>query len=241
MFNLEQSIADWRRRMLAGGVKSPVPLDELESHLREDVEQQVQSGVSAGQAFEIAVQRMGRPAALQNEFAKSGATKGARLQKLKDALLRFIGVPLPPPIVLTACARETLELGAREALGFHHDFIGTEHVLLGLLELKSGVVRGVLQKMGVDQGTVRSEIEKIVGIGRAQPTSHALPYTPRVKKALRIAGSEARSLNQIHVDAGHLFLGLLREGGGVAALVLKTLGVNIQTAREEMLRELGRT
>src|SRR5439155_878205 len=161
MFNLDEAIADWRRRMFAAGMKNPGALDELESHLREEVEQRMRWGVSAQQAFEIAAQCLGQPAALLNEFAKAGATAGTRLQRLKTALLRFIGAPLPAPAALTAGAREILELGGKEALGFHHDFIGTEHVLLGLLGSKTGVVPAVLRRMGVDHNVVRSEIEKV--------------------------------------------------------------------------------
>jgi hypothetical protein len=237
MYNLDTSIKAWRRQMLSAGLRNPLVLDELESHLREDVQRRMQSGLGAEQAFESAVRCIGQPDALQNEFAKSAATKAMRLQKLKNALLGLIGISLPIPSAFTAAARESLELGGKEAVGFHHDFIGTEHVLLGLLESKTGVVRGALQKLGVDHQIVRSEIGKIIGVGAAQRTTHALPYTPRVKKALRIAGSEARSLKKLHVDSEHIFLGLLLEGGGVAALVLKTLGVNIQKARAAVLKE----
>jgi len=226
--------------MLAAGVKNPNVLDELESHLREDVERRMQSGLNAPQAFEIAAQSIGQPIALQHEFAKARATKTTRRQRLKNSLLRFIGVQLPSPIFLTTSAQETLELGGKEALGFHHDFIGTEHVLLGLLELKTGIVRDILQKMGVDHKIVRSEIEKVVGLGPEPRITHAPPYTPRAKKALALAGEEARALRQTHVGAEHIFLGLLREGSGVAGLVLRNLGVNIQSAREQIPGELGR-
>jgi len=231
---------EWRRQMQAAGVKNQNVLDELESHLREDVERQLHSGASGEQAFVTALQSIGQPASLQHEFAKAAAAKGTRLQRWKVALLAFIGFPLPFPNALTAGALETLELGGKEALGFHHDFIGTEHVLLGLLELKTGSVRGVLHRMGVDHKTERSEIEKIVGKGPAQWTPRTPPYTPRVKQALALANAEARALHQTHVSAEHIFLGLLREGSGVAAVVLKSLGVNIQTARAEIYRELGR-
>jgi len=240
MFKLDQAIAEWRRQMLAAGVKTPTVLDELESHLRDEVEQQMRSGMEAQEAFEIAVQRIGKPAALQNEFAKAGSRKTRRLQRLKATLLRVIGVPRLDPNALTTGAREILELGGMEARGFHHDFIGTEHVLLGLLESKAGGISVVLQRVGVDSKIVRAEIEKIVGNGRAGQSVQSLPYTPRVKKALAHAAAEARALNQTEVGAELIFLGLLLEGGGVAALVLKTLGVNIQTARSEILRQLGR-
>ena len=241
MFDLEQAIAEWRRQMLAAGINSPVPLEELESHLREEVEMQVRSGASLEQAFEMAVQSIGQPAALKNEFARAAATKWTRLQRLKGALSRWVGGPHQYADALTDGARDILEIGRKEALGFHHDFIGTEHVLLGLLESKTGVVPSVLQRMGVDHTIVRDEIEKIVGNGPVHAVAHTLPYTPRVKKALQLAGTEARAMNQAQVGSEHLFLGLLLEGGGVAALVLKTLGINIQTARDEIRRELGRS
>jgi hypothetical protein len=240
MFNLEQSIAEWRRQMLAAGVKTPVPLDELESHLREEVEQQMRSGEGAQEAFESAVQRIGQPAVIQDEFAKAGSTRRRWLQELKANLLRFIGIRVPDPQAFTASAREILELGGNEARGFGHDFIGTEHLLLGLLESKTGFVPGIMERMGVDSKIVRSEIEKIVGNGLVQPASHSLPYTPRVKKALRLAAIESSALNQTQVGTEHIFLGLLMEGGGVAALVLKSLGVNIQRVREQILMQLGR-
>jgi ATP-dependent Clp protease ATP-binding subunit ClpC len=94
--------------------------------------------------------------------------------------------------------------------------------------------------MNVDYKMIRGEIEKVVGLGPAlQATSTKPPFTPRVKKALAIAIREAKASHHAGVGAGHIFLGLLMEGGGVAALVLKNLGVNVQTAREEILRELG--
>src|SRR5580700_2421074 len=110
MFDLEKAIADWRRQMLAAGVKDPNVLEELEGHLREEMEQQMRTGVSAEQAFGIAVQCIGQPAALRSEFAKSIAATGTRLQRWKFVLWRFIGLPLPSPLLLTAGARETLDL-----------------------------------------------------------------------------------------------------------------------------------
>jgi ATP-dependent Clp protease ATP-binding subunit ClpC len=161
---------------------------------------------------------------------------------LKAAFLRFIGIQVQSPNLdqLTPAAHEILALGGKEALGFGHDFIGTEHVLLGLLEFEPGIVPAVLRKMGVDLKVVRNEIEKIVGPGPVGNSTHTPPYTPRVKRALRLANAEARSLKQTHVDAEHIFLGLCKENGGVAAMVLKALGVNIERAREEIELELRR-
>jgi len=239
MFNLEKSMTEWRRGMKSAGIKSAA-LEELENHFREDIERQITAEVTMEQSFVIAVQRLGNPVAVQNEFAKAASLKRSRLQRWKEPFLKFVGIPLADPLVFTVAAQESLQLGGKEALSFHHDFIGTEHVLLGLLELETGVVRGVLQRLGVNPKTVRNEIEKVVGPGATPRPTNELPYTPRVKKALEIAGSEARALKQTQVGAEHIFLGLLREGGGVAAMVLKTLGVNVQTTREEILRELNR-
>ena len=238
MFNLDNAIKEWRRQMLAAGIKIPALLDELEGHLRDDVEQRVRLGATGQEAFEIAVRKIGRPSALRNEFAKMG--RRTRLQRLKRALLRFVGVSAPSPNAYNAEAREVLELGGKEALGFHHDFIGTEHLLLGLLELETAILPGVLQRIGVDHKIVRQEIEKIVGFGPPQQTASTLPYTPRVKKALELAGKEARAQNRMGVSAEHIFLGLMLEGGGVAALVLRNLGVNAAMIRSEIQHELRR-
>jgi hypothetical protein len=238
MFDLEQAIANWRRQMQSAGIKAPAPLDELELHLREEIERQMDAGMNGQAAFENAIQSMGQPATLQHEFAKAGAAKGTSLQSLKGALLRFMGVPHPAP-ALADSAQDILEMSGKEALGFHHDFIGTEHVLLALLNVKSGTVSGVLQSLGVDHKIVRDKIEKIVA-GWPHPVGYALSYTPRVKKALQLAGAEARAMNQTRVGPEHIFLGLLQEGSGVAALVLKTLGVSSRDAREEILENLGR-
>src|SRR5580692_5055891 len=163
MFDLEQSIAEWRRQMAAGGIKESVVLDELESHLRDEFERQIKSSSSPQESFEIAVRRIGQPGVLQTEFAIAGPGLETRLQKLTSGLLGLLGVKPPRPQIFTASAQKTLELGGKEALGFHHDFIGTEHVLLGLLQLETGAVARILGMLGVDHRIVRSEIEKVVG------------------------------------------------------------------------------
>jgi len=239
MFNLEQSISDWRRRMLAAGVKNPNVLDELESHLREDVERQIQSGSSAEQAFEAAVQRIGQAGSLKREFAKVGGRRWVLLRKLKGMLVESV-IPFPALSTFTPSARQTLELARTEAPRLHHNFVGTEHVLLGLLSLENGVVPNVLKRMSVDRDDLRKQVEKWASIFPSKKTMARLPYTPRVKKALRIAAREAKACNHACIGAEHIFLGLLLEGDGVAGRVLENLGVNIQTAREEILTELGR-
>ena len=226
--------------MMSGGVNNAEVLDELEGHLREDVARQERGGVEAEEAFRIAVERVGQPAALREEFAKAIPAGQVRLRRWKEAALQFLGVPRPIPTMLGEEAHETLELGRKEALGFHHDFIGTEHVLLGLMELKDGRVRRLLEKMGIDARVVRGEVERIVGVGPvAGRADGALPLTPRAKKALAIAATEARSVRRDTVAAEHIFVGLLLEGRGVAALVLKGRGVDLGRAREALARDPG--
>jgi ATP-dependent Clp protease ATP-binding subunit ClpC len=139
----------------------------------------------------------------------------------------------------TPRAQQVLALARKEADRFHHNYVGTEHLLLGLIKLGQGVAVSVLQKMGLDLETVRGEVEKQVGIGQESKTPvGSIPYTPRVKKVLALAGKEAKALNHSYVGTEHILLGLLREGEGVAARVLKTLEVDIERTRNEILREL---
>jgi ATP-dependent Clp protease ATP-binding subunit ClpC len=138
----------------------------------------------------------------------------------------------------TPRAQQVLALARKEADRFNHNYVGTEHLLLGLIKLGQGVAVNVLQKMGLDLETVRSEVEKQVGSGPETKMVGNIPYTPRVKKVLALAGKEAKSLNHSYVGTEHILLGLLREGEGVAARVLKNLEVDIERTRNEILREL---
>ena len=138
----------------------------------------------------------------------------------------------------TPRAQQVLALARKEADRFHHNYVGTEHILLGLIKLGQGVAVSVLQKMGLDLETVRSAVEKQVGSGPEGKASGSIPYTPRVKKVLALAGREAKALNHSYVGTEHILLGLLREGEGVAARVLKSLEVDIERTRNEILREL---
>ena len=138
----------------------------------------------------------------------------------------------------TPRAQQVLALARKEADRFHHNYVGTEHILLGLIKLGQGVAVSVLQKMGLDLETVRSAVEKQVGSGPEGKASGSIPYTPRVKKVLALAGKEAKALNHSYVGTEHILLGLLREGEGVAARVLKSLDVDIERTRNEILREL---
>ncbi len=139
----------------------------------------------------------------------------------------------------TPRAQQVLALARKEADRFNHNFVGTEHVLLGLIALNRGVAVNVLQKLGLDLETVRMEVEKQVGTGPDQKMIGNIPYTPRVKKVLALASKEARNLNHTYVGTEHILLGLLREGDGVAARVLKNLNVDIEQTRQEILRELA--
>jgi ATP-dependent Clp protease ATP-binding subunit ClpC len=138
----------------------------------------------------------------------------------------------------TPRAQQVLALARKEADRFNHNYVGTEHLLLGLIKLGQGVAVNVLQKMNLDLETVRLEVEKQVGNGPETKMVGNIPYTPRVKKVLALAGKEAKALNHSYVGTEHILLGLLREGDGVAARVLKNLDVDIERTRNEILREL---
>jgi hypothetical protein len=347
MFNLDHAISEWRRQMIAGGIKTPVPLNELESHLREDVEQQMRTGATAEQAFREAAQRVGAAENLRREFAKVrrpaarfnhntvralslaaaafvfaietwtlmiydvtipervfgigmvaliagyiGALpdlnrlvwRGVRGNAPRKAIakvcnyatlawfcLLWLGLlhiaNFPMGIVTsTICwglvgaaaatvmvfvfgaeqealdlwapgAWRSLELAEAEAVRFHHDFIGTEHVLLGLLGEEDGKVRSVLETFGVRRETVRAEIERIVGAFPQPRTSRPPAYTPRARKAFQFAIREAKTARAVRAEPEHVLLGLLEEGGGVAAVVLNKFGVDVATAREQIRKQ----
>ena len=137
----------------------------------------------------------------------------------------------------TPRAQQVLALARKEADRFHHNYVGTEHLLLGLINLGQGVAVNALQKMGLDLDTVRQAGRT----GRSWTGSQTIrqrPYTPRVKKVLALAGKEAKGLNHSYVGTEHILLGLLREGEGVAARVLKSLDVDVDRCRNEILSEL---
>jgi ATP-dependent Clp protease ATP-binding subunit ClpC len=131
-----------------------------------------------------------------------------------------------------------LALAGKEATRLNHNFVGTEHLLIGLIALNQGVAVTVLLKLGLDLETARKEIEKQVGRGPDQKVIGRIPYTPRVKKVLALAAKEAKNLNHTYVGTEHILLGLLGEDGGVAGRVLKNLDVNIEQTRLKILKEL---
>src|ERR1700735_2615793 len=134
----------------------------------------------------------------------------------------------------TPRAQQVLALARKEADRFNHNFVGTEHLLLGLIKLGQGVAVNVLQKLGLDLETLRVEVEKMVGTGPDTKMSGNIPYTPRVKKVLALAGKEAKALNHSYVGTEHMLLGLLREGDGVSARVLRSLDVDLEQTRAEI-------
>jgi hypothetical protein len=137
----------------------------------------------------------------------------------------------------TPRAQQTLALARKEADRLRHNFVGTEHVLLGLLHLGQGTAVTALTNMGLNLENVRAEIEKQVGTGPDQKMIGNIPYTPRVKKVLALAAKEAKALDHTYVGTEHILLGLLREGDGVAARVLKNLNVDIEKTRAQILEE----
>ncbi len=136
-------------------------------------------------------------------------------------------------------ARKVMQLANQEAQRFNHEYIGTEHILLGLVKEGSGVAANVLKNLDIDLRKIRLEVEKIVQAGPDMVTMGKLPQTPRAKKVIEYSIEEARNLNHNYVGTEHLLLGLLREQEGVAAQVLMNLGLKLEDVREEVLNLLG--
>ena len=136
-------------------------------------------------------------------------------------------------------ARKVMQLANQEAQRFNHEYIGTEHILLGLIKEGSGVAANVLKNLDVDLRKIRLEVEKLVQSGPDMVTMGKLPQTPRAKKVIEYSMEEARNLNHNYVGTEHILLGLLREQEGVAAQVLMNLGLKLEDVREEVLNLLG--
>ncbi len=136
-------------------------------------------------------------------------------------------------------ARKVMQLANQEAQRFNHEYIGTEHILLGLVKEGSGVAANVLKNMDIDLRKIRQEVEKLVQSGPDLVTMGRLPQTPRAKKVIEYSMEEARSLNHNYVGTEHILLGLLREQEGVAAQVLMNLGLKLDEVRKEVLNLLG--
>ena len=138
----------------------------------------------------------------------------------------------------TPRAQQVLQLARKEADRFNHGYVGTEHVLLGLIALGHGVAVNALQSVGIELDAVRMEVEKAVGTGPETKTIGSIPFTPRAKKVLALSASEARNLGHSYVGTEHILLGLLREGEGIAARVLENLGVDLDEIRYEIMKTL---
>ncbi|MDD4981001.1 MAG: ATP-dependent Clp protease ATP-binding subunit [Candidatus Omnitrophica bacterium] len=139
----------------------------------------------------------------------------------------------------TERARKVIILAKEEARRFNHDYIGTEHILLGLVREGEGVAAAVLQKLGVSLEKIRLEIEKLVQPGPTTQIIGDIPFTPRAKKALELAAEEARALGHNYIGTEHLLLGLIREGEGMASQVLLNMGMDLNTVRNEVMELLG--
>ena len=135
-------------------------------------------------------------------------------------------------------ARKVMALANQEALRYNHEYIGTEHMLLGLVKEDGGVGANVLKNFGVDLRKVQLEVEKLIRNGPDKVKVDRLPQTPRAKKAVEYAIEEARNLHHDYVGTGHLLLGMIRGNEGVAAKVLTNLGLKLEQAREEVVKQI---
>jgi len=138
----------------------------------------------------------------------------------------------------TPRAQEALGLARKESDRLHHNYLGTEHVLLGLIALGQGVAVNVLSGLGLNLENVRTEVEKLAGTGPDENSGAAAPYTPRVKEVLDFARKEAKALHHTYIGTEHLLLGLLREDNGLAAQVLRNFNVDLEQVRVSILKEL---
>ena len=226
MFNLQQAIAEWRRQMIACGFSSADALDELESHLRDEIAAQVRSGTEEKRAFELACRHLGEPELLGKEFGKSDQpAMSTRWSFLRYWCRREI--PVPPSAAFTPEVRRALEIAREEALSLGHDFVGTEHVLLGVLRTAGGALAQELQRSRVSSEAIRSEVRRLISPlpQRHQPTE--LPLTPRARKALLLASRKADALRHSTIGTEDIFFGLLLEGSGLAAVALSNLGLRL--------------
>jgi ATP-dependent Clp protease ATP-binding subunit ClpC len=136
-------------------------------------------------------------------------------------------------------ARKVMALARKEAQRFNHDFIGTEHILLGIIREGGGTAVAVVTRLGLELEQICKEVEKSMEAGPYQVTMGQLPFTPRAKRSLELAMEEATDLGHDYIGSEHLLLGLLREGDGVAGQALRALGLEVDTVRKEVVSILG--
>jgi len=167
------------------------------------------------------------------------AGEGSRLGKLTERARKLVTSAQERDRFdeFTGRARKVLALAQEEARSLGHDYIGTEHLLLGLIDEGQGVAAKVLDNLGVEPAKVRSAVELIVGRGEHESAGE-ICLTPRVKKVFELAVDEARRLGHDYIGTEHLLLGLIREGNGIAARVLERLGASLDKVRTETLRLL---
>ncbi len=135
-------------------------------------------------------------------------------------------------------ARRVVVLAQEEARMLNHNYIGTEHFLLGLIHEGDGVAARALESLGIRPEVVRQHVEEMIGQGQQAPSGH-IPFTPRAKKALELSLRESQQLGHHYIGTEHILLGLIREGEGVAAQVLVKLGADLNRVREQVLQLLG--
>jgi hypothetical protein len=135
-------------------------------------------------------------------------------------------------------ARRVVVLAQEEARLLNHNYIGTEHILLGLIHEGEGVAAKALESLGISLEAVRAQVEEIIGQGQSAPTGH-IPFTPRAKKVLELSLREALQLGHNYIGTEHILLGLIREGEGVAAQVLVKLGADLPRVRQQVIQTLS--
>jgi ATP-dependent Clp protease ATP-binding subunit ClpA len=135
-------------------------------------------------------------------------------------------------------ARRVVVLAQEEARLLNHNYVGTEHILLGLIQESQGVAAKALESLGISLEAVRAQVEEIIGQGQSAPTGH-IPFTPRAKKVLELSLREAKQLGHDYIGTEHILLGLIREGEGVAAQVLVRLGGDLSRVRQQVVQLLG--
>ena len=138
----------------------------------------------------------------------------------------------------TDWARQVIVLAQEEARMLDHNYVGTEHILLGLIRQGEGVAAKALESLGISLDVIRQEVEEIIGQGQETPSGH-IPFTPRAKKVLELSLRESRQFGHDYIATEHILLGLVREGGGVAAQVLVKLGADLNRVRQQVTQLLA--